>query len=475
MRRCSKMLFSSIVFLFYFLPIVLLAYFVVPKKAKNIVLLIASIFFYSWGEPVYVFLMIFSAIFNYFMAIDIGRAKVHQSSGKSTLIFTVVVNLFILSFFKYYGFLMDTVNGILGTDIKYTALALPIGISFYTFQALSYIFDVYRGNVKVQVNPLKFTLYLSLFPQLIAGPIVKYKDMAEQLDERHVTLEKFGDGTMRFLLGLGKKVILANNLGAIYTQIMAVSDSQVSVLTYWIGIIAYTLQIYFDFSGYSDMAIGLGRMFGFEFMENFNYPYISKTITEFWRRWHMSLSTWFREYVYIPLGGNRVSVHRHIINLLVVWSLTGLWHGASWNFLWWGIYFGLLLILEKVLLLKYLAKLPAWIQHLYALFLIVLGWVIFAESSGLSFLTYLRAMFGSMGFADQRSLYFLMTGGASLCIMALASTELPKRIAGKGLQKLSGKPTIYVAAKNVFLLLILLLSTAFLVSDTYNPFLYFRF
>lgn len=464
------MLFSSIVFLFYFLPIVLLAYFIVPKKAKNVVLLIASIFFYSWGEPVYVFLMIFSAIFNYFMAIDIGRAKVHQSSGKSTLVFTVVVNLFILSFFKYYGFLMDTVNGILGTDIKYTALALPIGISFYTFQALSYIFDVYRGNVKVQVNPLKFTLYLSLFPQLIAGPIVKYKDIAEQLDERHVTLEKFGDGTMRFLLGLGKKVILANNLGAIYTQIMAASDSQVSVLTYWIGIIAYTLQIYFDFSGYSDMAIGLGRMFGFEFMENFNYPYISKTITEFWRRWHMSLSTWFREYVYIPLGGNRVSMHRHIINLLIVWSLTGLWHGASWNFVVWGLYYGVLLILEKYLIGKYIEKAPAWAQHFYAMIIVMIGWVFFSSTDLSAALEYMKVLFcmGGVPFANTYTLYLLRTNLILLAVGCLTSTPEPM----KQFNILCKKNAVIAI---LMILLVLVLATAYLIFSSYNPFLYFRF
>ena len=464
------MLFSSIVFLFYFLPIVLLAYFVVPKKAKNIVLLIASIFFYSWGEPVYVFLMIFSAIFNYFMAIDIGRAKVHQQSGKSTLVFTVIVNLFVLSFFKYYGFLMDTVNGVLGTDIKYTALALPIGISFYTFQALSYIFDVYRGNVKVQVNPLKFTLYLALFPQLIAGPIVKYKDIAEQLDERHVTLEKFGDGTMRFLLGLGKKVILANNLGAIYTQIMAVSDSQVSVLTYWIGIIAYTLQIYFDFSGYSDMAIGLGKMFGFEFMENFNYPYISKTITEFWRRWHMSLSTWFREYVYIPLGGNRVSVHRHIINLLIVWSLTGLWHGASWNFVVWGLYYGLLLILEKYLIGKYIEKAPVWAQHLYAMIIVMIGWVFFSSTDLTAAVDYLKILFcmGGVPFANTYTLYLLRTNLLLLAIGCLAASPEPM----KQFNILCKKSAVIAI---IMILLVLVLATAYLIFSSYNPFLYFRF
>lgn len=372
------MLFSSIIFLFYFLPIVLLLFNIIPDKGKNAVLLLASIFFYSWGEPVYVFLMLFSGVFNYFMAIDIKRAQIKNSSAKGTLLFTVVVNLFILGFFKYYGFLMDTINDILGTEISYTALALPVGISFYTFQALSYIFDVYCGNVKVQTNLLKFTLYLSLFPQLIAGPIVKYKDIDEQLDRRCITLEKFGQGTQRFIIGLGKKVILANNFGALHTAILGLADEQAAVLTSWIGIIAYTLQIYFDFSGYSDMAIGLGKMFGFEFMENFNYPYISKTVTEFWRRWHISLSTWFREYVYIPLGGNRVKVWRHILNLLIVWSLTGLWHGASWNFVAWGLYYGVLLIFEKYFLGKYLEKAPVWVRHIYTMLIVMIGWVFFS-------------------------------------------------------------------------------------------------
>ena len=464
------MLFSSIIFLFYFLPVVLLAYFVVPKKAKNVVLLIASIFFYSWGEPVYVFLMIFSAIFNYFMAIDIARARVHHKSGKSTLIFTVVINLFSLSFFKYYGFLMDTINEVLGTDIKYTALALPIGISFYTFQALSYIFDVYRGNVKVQINPLKFSLYLSLFPQLIAGPIVKYKDIADQLDERHVTLEKFGDGTMRFLLGLGKKVLLANNLGAIYTEIMAASDSQATVLTYWIGIIAYTLQIYFDFSGYSDMAIGLGRMFGFEFMENFNYPYISKSITEFWRRWHMSLSTWFREYVYIPLGGNRVSIYRHIINLLIVWSLTGLWHGASWNFVVWGVYYGVLLILEKYLIGKYIEKAPVWTQHLYAMLIVIIGWVFFSSTDLPAAVEYLKILFcmGGVPLANTYTFYLLRTNLLLLVVGCIASSPEPM----KQFNILCKKNAVIAMIMTLF---VLALSTAYLIFSSYNPFLYFRF
>lgn len=468
--RCSAMLFSSIYFLFYFLPVTLLIYALVPKRCKNLVLLIASIFFYSWGEPIYVVLMIFSAAFNYFMAIDIRREQVQNKSGKRTLVFTVAVNLFILCFFKYYGFLMDTVNSLLGTEITYTALALPIGISFYTFQALSYIFDVYRGNVRVQRNLLHFTLYLALFPQLIAGPIVKYKDVAKQLEDRTVTLEKFGEGAGRFIIGLGKKVILANNLGAIHASILAMTDSEISVLTYWIGIICYTLQIYFDFSGYSDMAIGLGKMFGFDFLENFNYPYISRTVTEFWRRWHMSLSTWFREYVYIPLGGNRVPVKRHIINLLIVWTLTGLWHGASWNFVTWGLYYGVLLIVEKYFLGKHLEKLPTAVQHLYTLLIVAIGWVFFSCDSLTSALHYLKVLFclGGMPLADTTTLYLLRTNWVFMLLGCIIATPEPM----KQFEVLSKK---YGAASIVILMGILVLCTAYLVFSSYNPFLYFRF
>ncbi len=464
------MLFSSIIFLFYFLPITLLVYVIVPKKLKNLVLFAASVFFYSWGEPVYVFLMLFSAAFNYLMAIDIGREQARGETGKKTLLFTVVINLFILCFFKYYGFLMDTINGILGTHITYTALALPIGISFYTFQALSYIFDVYRGNVKVQVNPLSFALYLALFPQLIAGPIVKYKDIALQLDSREITLEKFGDGTQRFIIGLAKKVILANNLGAIHAGILAMADSEVSVLTYWIGIIAYTLQIYFDFSGYSDMAIGLGKMFGFEFLENFNYPYISKTITEFWRRWHMSLSTWFREYVYIPLGGNRVSVPRHILNLLIVWSLTGLWHGASWNFVAWGLYYGVLLIIEKYFLGKYLEKLPPAAQHVYTMLIVMIGWVFFSCESLGAALDFLKIMFfaGGVPFANVQTMYLLRTNWIFLVLGCITATPEPMKQFRMFCKKFS-------VLSIVLILGLLVLCTAYLVFSSYNPFLYFRF
>lgn len=464
------MLFSSILFLFYFLPVVLLLYYVLPKKFHNAVLLLASIIFYSWGEPIYVFLMLFSSIFNYFMAIDIGRERAAGKNGKGTLIFTVIFNLFILCFFKYYGFLMDTVNSVLGTEIHYTTLALPIGISFYTFQALSYIFDVYRGNVKVQVNPLKFTLYLALFPQLIAGPIVKYKDVAEQLDNRQVTLESFGQGAMRFVMGLGKKVIFANSLGAVHAAITALPDSQISVLTYWLGIIAFTLQIYFDFSGYSDMAIGLGKMFGLTFMENFNYPYISKTVTEFWRRWHISLSTWFREYVYIPLGGNRVPVRRHILNLLIVWSLTGLWHGASWNFIMWGLYYGVLLILEKYFLGKYIEKAPVWAQHIYAMVIVMIGWVFFSCEDLTSAVEYLKILFcmGGVPFANMHTLYLIRTNLIMFALAILVATPEPMKQFNI-LYKKSGVISI------VLVFGVLMLSTAYLVFSGYNPFLYFRF
>ena len=464
------MLFSSNYFLFTFLPVVLIVYFIAPKRFRNFILFIASIFFYSWGEPVYVFLMLFSAVFNYSMALDINKEQDNGNTGKGTLIFTVVINLFILCFFKYYGFFMDTVNDILHTDIKYTALALPIGISFYTFQALSYIFDVYRNNVTVQKSLLKFSLYLSLFPQLIAGPIVKYKDVALQLDDREVTPEKFGKGVHRFIIGLGKKVILANNFGLLYTTITSSGSDSVTVLTYWIGIIAYTLQIYFDFSGYSDMAIGLGHMFGFDFMENFNYPYISKSVTEFWRRWHISLSTWFKEYVYIPLGGNRVKVSRHILNLLIVWSLTGLWHGASWNFIVWGLYYGVLLIIEKYFIGRYVEKAPSFVRHCYALVIVMVGWVFFSSPDLGAALEYLKVMFfaGHVPFANIKTFYFFRTNSLLLIAGVIMSTPWPYRYFTKYYQEHKITGTLIILA-------LFILCVAYLIFSSYNPFLYFRF
>ena len=467
------MLFSSIIFLFYFLPILTAVYFLVPRRRmdlRNLVLLIASLIFYSWGEPVYVFLMIYSSFFNYFMAHLIHQNQVKGGSGKKDLAFTVGMNLFILCFFKYFGFLMDTINGIFGSHLHYTALALPIGISFYTFQALSYIIDVYRGNVKPQGSFLKFTLYISLFPQLIAGPIVKYRDIEEQLAERETSLEKFGEGAVRLLFGLGKKVLLANNLGALHTAILALPDSKVSMATYWIGMIAYTLQIYFDFSGYSDMAIGLGRMFGFEFLENFNYPYMSRTVTEFWRRWHISLGTWFREYLYIPLGGNRVSVPRHLLNLMIVWSLTGLWHGASWNFICWGLYYGIILILEKYIYSRGLSRTSPWVQHVYTMLLVMLGWVLFFSDDLGSALHYMAVMIGIGKFplVNMMTLYLIRTNLILLVVAGFCATPKP-------MEKFRKFSERYSIAGIICVFSIFICAVAYLIYSSYNPFLYFRF
>jgi len=467
------MLFSSIFFIFVFLPITGLVYYLVPKKRmdiRNIWLLAVSLLFYSWGEPIYVFLMIYSALFNYFMAIQIDLEKKKGGSGKRNMIFTLVINLFILGFFKYWGFLLNTINAITGLNIKYTALALPIGISFYTFQGLSYIFDVYRGKVGVQKNPLKVALYLSLFPQLIAGPIVNYKDIEEQLDERTCNWEKFGAGAERFIFGLGKKVILANNLGALFTAICALPDAKFSWLASWIGILGYTFQIYFDFSGYSDMAIGLGKMFGFEFKENFNYPYIARTITDFWRRWHISLSTWFRDYVYIPLGGNRCSKRRHILNLLIVWSLTGLWHGANWNFVAWGTYFGIILILEKYKIGKYIEKWPRWGQHLYTMLIVIISWVFFSITNTQQMFHYLATMFGFGGvdFINATALYYLKSNIVLLIAAAVVSTPKPMKEFRRICRLF---PNLAIAA----VMCIFIVAVSYLVFGSYNPFLYFRF
>ena len=467
------MLFSSITFLFYFLPIVLVLYYIVPSKnlfLRNMILLVASLIFYSWGEPVYVFLMMYSACFNWFMARRIEAAKRRGGSGKPALLFTVTVNLLILSFFKYFGFAMENINSIFGLHIHYTALALPIGISFYTFQALSYILDVYKDRVRAQKSLFKFALYLSFFPQLIAGPIVKYRDIKRQLAKRDNDVQGIGEGASRFIIGLGKKVLLANNLGALHVAVTSLPDSNISVLSYWIGIFAFTMQIYFDFSGYSDMAIGLGRMFGFRFSENFNHPYISTSITEFWRRWHISLSTWFREYVYIPLGGNRVSVLRHIFNLIIVWALTGLWHGANWTFVFWGLYYCVLLILEKYVYGKAISKAPAVISHAYTMIAVAVGWVFFMSDSISDALSYLKICFfaGGYPFFNTSTLFFLRTSTVMIIISIICSTTIPQRTLKRIQEKI---PVIWL----LFIFAILILSTAYLLYSSYNPFLYFRF
>lgn len=469
------MLFSSITFLFLFLPIVMAVYHLVPDKVKNYVLLAASLFFYAWGEPVYVVLMVLSIILNYFCGQDIANKADDPVRAKRSVAFAVTVNLLILGFFKYYGFLLDTLNSVLPVEIPYRELALPIGISFYTFQAMSYILDVYRKDAKPQKNILYFALYICMFPQLIAGPIVRYADIEEQLKNRRMSARKTGSGAVVFIIGLAKKVILANTMGSIYEEIAAVAPGSLSVFTAWLGCISYALQIYFDFSGYSDMAVGLGRMFGFEFRKNFDYPYISRSITEFWRRWHISLGTWFREYLYIPLGGNRCGVLRHIFNLMFVWAMTGLWHGAAWNFVAWGVYYGVILVLEKYIWGALIERLPGVIQHIYALILILIGWVFFFSPSLGSALGYLGAMFGGgAGISDAKG-WFLLTGHWLFYLLAvLGSAPVGYRILLR-LTGTSNNAGIRKIASAVVYIGIFLISVAFLVTDTFNPFLYFRF
>lgn len=470
------MLFSSITFLFIFLPLTLLLYYLVPVRMKNYVMLAASLIFYAWGEPVYIILMILSIILNYFCGQDIYEKRDNARAMKMSLMFGVVMNLLILGFFKYYGLLMDTINAILPIDIPYRVLALPIGISFYTFQAMSYLIDVYRKEVKPQENVLYFALYISMFPQLIAGPIVRYIDIEEQLKERSINSTKFGEGAMYFIRGLAKKVVLANTFGSVYEQVAAMQMGSFSTLTAWVGAIAYAFQIYFDFGGYSDMAIGLGKMFGFEFLPNFNYPYIAKSITDFWRRWHISLSTWFREYVYIPLGGNRCTPSRHILNLLIVWMLTGLWHGAQWNFMFWGLYYGVILILEKYLWGSKIEKLPSAVQHIYAFVLVLFGWVFFFSPTLGYAGQYLKVMFGigAKGIFDKQGFFMIFTNWLLIVIAILASAPRGYKL----LKKITGcwqSEEVRAIVTCVVYIAMFLLCIAFLVTETYNPFLYFRF
>ena len=468
------MLFSSIVFLFSFLPAVMILYYLLPVRFRNVILLLASLVFYAWGEPVYLFLMLLSILFNYFSGLDIARNLQDKRAAKRSLVFNLIINLAVLGFFKYEGFVLDTLNGILPVHISYHALPLPIGISFYTFQILSYIIDVYRGNVKVQTNLPNFALYVTMFPQLIAGPIVQYADVDEQLASREVSWTKFGEGSMYFIRGLAKKVLLANTSGMIFTEVSGLVKGNIAVMTAWLGAFAYMFQIYFDFSGYSDMAIGLGKMFGFEFNMNFNYPYVAKSITEFWRRWHISLSSWFRDYVYIPLGGNRVSKIKHIRNLLIVWFLTGLWHGAAWNFVAWGLYYGVILIIEKYLLSPVLDRLPDVVRHIYSIVLVVIGWVLFFSSSFGQAADYIRVMFGAgaHGFADRESMYLLTSNLILWLILIFGSTPLVHFRYEHMLRSKKWNTTII---NSVVYAALFIVCIAYLVTETYNPFLYFRF
>ena len=464
------MVFSSLLFLFLYLPIVLILYYICPRKWRNLLLFVVNLVFYGWGEPVYVTLMIFSTIVDYTCGYFINKYReTNKKKAKIFLVLSVCVNLSLLGFFKYAGFLADTLSYLPFLNIPSLKIPLPIGISFYTFQTMSYSIDVYRGDAPVQKNIITFGTYVSLFPQLIAGPIVRYKDVAYQLDHRRETLDQFTKGVCVFCVGLAKKVLIANQMGALWDNIRATGE--MGWLGSWVGIIAYTFQIYFDFSGYSDMACGLGNMFGFEFLKNFNYPYISKSITEFWRRWHISLGTWFREYVYIPLGGNRKGVPCQILNLLIVWFLTGFWHGADFNFIFWGLYFGGLLVLEKFILKKWLDKAPAAVQHLYALFFIILGWVLFYFSDLSEMSAFFTSMFsfgGSVITADAGAL--ALSYLPMLLVAGFASTPVMTNLYRK-IENTKAAPLL----KTLFCCAVLGIATALLVSQSYNPFLYFRF
>ncbi len=463
------MLFSSISFLYYFLPILLLIYFAVPNKFKNTVLLVGSMLFYFYGEPKYVFLLLFSSIVDYTNSLIIDKYR-DTKIAKAALTSSIVVNLSLLGFFKYSDFFISNVNGLFGANIGLLRLALPIGISFYTFQTMSYTIDVYRGDVKPQKNIFDFATYVSLFPQLIAGPIVRYQTIAEEIDHRTHSIDDFAYGAKRFIIGLSKKVLIANSLGEL--NVLSMSTKQNSVLFYWVGAIAFALQIYFDFSGYSDMAIGLGRIFGFHFLENFNYPYISKSITEFWNRWHMSLGSWFKDYVYIPLGGNRVSKAKWYRNIFIVWFLTGFWHGASWNFIAWGLYFGLLLVLEKMFLKRFLDKIPAFFNHAYVLFIVLISFVIFNMDNMSDILIYVQGMFGFLDIPawNVESVYYLKSYAVTLVMAVIGATPLIKNIFTKHNSNKVG--TFLEPIAYVFLLLI---TTGYLVDSSFNPFLYFRF
>ena len=467
------MLFSSIPFLYWFLPCVVLLYFAAPRGLKNTVLLLSSLFFYGWGEPVYVLWMLLAIVMAYLSGLLIERFRSTLRLARAFLVLSVSFSLAMLGYFKYADFFIRNFNAVTGLSVPLLRMALPIGISFYTFQILSYTVDVYRGAVRAQKNFIDLAAYVALFPQLIAGPIVRYADVAAQLKERRHTPEKTALGMRRFLLGLGKKVLIANLLGELCSIFRESNDK--SVLFFWLYAAAYALHVYFDFSGYSDMAIGLGKIFGFDFRENFNYPFVSKSITEFWRRWHMSLGSWFRDYVYIPLGGNRVSAPRHLLNILVVWMLTGFWHGAAWNFVIWGLYFAGLLILEKIWLLKSLEGKPV-IGHFYVTAAVAVSFVIFDASDLQQAFSYLKAMFGGSGYPllSSEFLYYFRSYLVVFVIAMFGATPLPAKLRGRIRQTAAGEHVLSIA-EPLALIALLLICTAFLVDGSYNPFLYFRF
>ncbi len=465
------MLFTSISFLYYFLPALIIIYFITPKKYKNIILLIASLLFYLYGEPKYVFLMIAEIIIAYIGAILIDKYK---NQSKNILITTLFIHVFLLIIFKYTDFIIQTINDISNANIKLLNIALPIGISFYTFQIISYVIDVYNGKVKVQKNIIKLATYVSLFPQLVAGPIVRYQTVEKELDDRVHSFNNFAYGIRRFSIGLAKKVLIANALGELCTKAFALNET--TVIFYWIFGISYMLQLYFDFSAYSDMAIGLGRIFGFNFPENFNYPYISKSITEFWRRWHMSLSSWFRDYVYIPLGGNRKGTIILVRNIFIVWALTGIWHGANWTFVIWGLMFGIMLIIEKLFLTKHLEKTPSILQRIYVLFTVMISFIIFNANSIREAWNNIIGLFGANGesLINASTVYYLKSYLVVLVIAIIGSTPLLKNIIEKLKTKTNANKIINLL-EPIAMTSILIIVTAYLVDNSYNPFLYFRF
>lgn len=467
------MVFSSITFLYYFLPIFIAAYYLTPNKFKNLTLLTASLVFYAWGEVVFLPVLLGIAALDYLCGRMIDQYADNPKRRKGFLLLCVLTNVAVLLFFKYTDFFIMNINGLTGAGIPLLHIALPIGVSFNTFRSISYVIDVYRRDTGSERSFYNYLVYTTLFPQIIAGPIVRYVTVKNELEKRPIRLDDLTAGLRRFLLGLAKKVLIANNVGALWGAVSSGQAGAGSVALYWMGIAAFTLQIYFDFSGYSDMAIGLARIFGIRFPENFDHPYISESATEFWRRWHMTLSSWFRDYVYIPLGGNRKGSLVQLRNILIVWTLTGFWHGASWNFVLWGVYFAVLLALEKFVLLKYLKKLPAFFRHFYLIVIVMVSWAIFALQDINALFSYLGGMFGGAGvpLVNNNAIYYLLGYGLVFIVACICCTPLP----GKLIRKLDGKEGAASWISPVFYAALLLICTAYLVNSTYNPFLYFQF
>jgi len=469
------MLFSSLIFLFMFLPLFFICYFIAGKrKNRNIILLLFSLAFYAWGEPIYIVLMILSIVFNYYIAIYMEKLKKSERKRKQIFIFGIVINILALAVFKYLDFIIDTVNIIPSFNIPLANIALPIGISFYTFQIMSYIIAVYQKKVKVQKSILYLGCYIAAFPQLIAGPIVRYSDVDEEIEERHESIQLFASGIRRFIIGFGKKIIIADNLAFVASQIFMGSANEYGFIGSWIGIICYGLQVYYDFSGYSDMALGLGKMLGFNYLENFNYPYIAKSVTDFWRRWHISLSSFFRDYVYIPLGGNRCSILKHIRNILIVWLLTGLWHGAEWTFVFWGGYFGIILMAEKYFIGKYLEKSPSIIQHLYTLLVVIISWVLFRSASVKEMLDISSSMLFINGLGNIKYLEYFQIIQVKYIIIFITGIIATIPFKNLFITKINKSPKLQYFG-DILLIIIMLLSLLMILSGSYSPFIYFRF